>query len=345
MMGEGLWIALVACCVSFVVACLGTWMVLKVDRRWRLLDDPDERSSHRVPMPTAGGLGIIAGFWSGWGILSLAGDSILLFRVSPYALVVTGLVLLLLVVDDLLRPLRVGEKMFLLCLATGVWLCWGPHLEWVTLPGLGRVELGYWGWGLTIFWFLSMCNAYNFMDGIDGITSVQTVSVCCFALLCLWRLDVFGGEVALLMVATGGFLVFNAPPARIFMGDVGSTFLGFFLAAVGILGERIGLPVWLVVLFMGYYLFDTGYTLMRRMLRGENVLKAHRKHLYQRLDKLGWSHLKIDLWVLSINLILGAGGYMYLFVSRGWGLSLVALGGGLLIGETVWIERKDRSFA
>lgn len=344
-MGEGMWIVLVACCVSFVVACLGTWMILKGSRRWRLLDDPDERSSHQVPMPTAGGLGIIAGFWSGWGILSLAGDSALLLQISPYAWVGSVLVLLVLVVDDLARPLKVGEKMFLLCLAMGVWLCWGDHLEWVTLPVVGRVELGFWGWVLTAFWFLSMCNAYNFMDGIDGITSVQTISVGGFALLCFWRLGIPGGEIALLMAASGGFLVFNFPPGRIFMGDVGSTFLGFFLAAVGVLGERAGLPLWLLVLFMGYYLFDTGYTLMRRMLRGENVLKAHRKHLYQRLNKLGWSHLKIDLWVVSINFVLGAGGYAYFFVSGGWGLSLMALGGGLLIGGTAWIERKDRSFA
>jgi UDP-GlcNAc:undecaprenyl-phosphate/decaprenyl-phosphate GlcNAc-1-phosphate transferase len=344
-MGE-VWLTLAAGGAAFLVAGAGTWGMLRATQRWRLLDRPNERSAHRVPMPTGGGLGLIAGVWAGaLLLLALGHGSALLLQDWLWAWAGGSLVLLLMAVDDLVRPLNVGEKMGLLCLAIGVWLWWGPRLEWVTLPWEERLALGPWSWGLTLFWFLALCNAYNFMDGIDGITGVQTVGVGLSLLFCLRGLGAAWGEAILLIGAAGGFLIFNRPPARIFIGDVGSTFLGFVLAGLGVLGERLGLPLWLFAAFMGYYLFDTGYTLVRRALCGENLFRAHRKHLYQRLDRLGWSHRRIDLWVLAIDLLLGIGGYVYLLASRRWGALLIGVGAVALLGQTLWIERKDRSFA
>ena len=334
-----------AALVALGIACGVTWMVLRLTRHRGLMDCPNERSAHQVPMPTGGGLGIIAGFWGGWILIWIvqSGDG-MIRRENLVAWGLGTVALLVMAADDFFRPLKVGEKMVLLCLATGAWLIGAGPLDGLTLPWVGWIGLGVWGWALTAFWFLALCNACNFMDGIDGITGTQTISVGFFALLCLWRLDGCWIEAGLLIGATAGFLIFNFPPGRIFIGDVGSNFVGFVLAGLGILGERVGLPLWIFAAFMGYYLFDTGYTLIRRALRGENVLRAHRKHLYQRLDRLGWSHLQIDLWVLLINAALGSGGYLYLFTSRSWGMLLMAGGGVLLLAETIWIERKDRSF-
>ena len=330
--------------VAFVSACVVTWVVWRLGRRWRLMDRPNERSSHRQPMPTAGGMGIVTGFWMGMGLLLVMGGGDPLCRESVRSWGGGTAILLVMTCDDWVRPLRVAEKMLLLCLAAGVWLVWGVPLAGTILPVIGPVDLGIWGWGLTAFWFLALCNAYNFMDGIDGIVAVQTLSVSFFTLLCLWRLEGCWVEALLLSGAMAGFLVFNLPPARIFMGDVGATFTGFILAGLGVLGERAGLPLWVFAVFTGYFLFDTGYTLVRRALRGENVLRAHRKHLYQRLSKLGWSHRQIDLWVLCVNMVLGSGGYAYMFVSQSWGGLLMAVGAGLLVAEVVWIEREDRCF-
>ena len=331
--------------VAFLVAAAGTWVVLQIMQRWQILDRPNERSSHKVPMPTLGGVGIIAGFWAGIGVSLTGVDQSVLSGTIMGPLLGAVVILLLLASDDMGRPLKVGEKVAVQVLAMVVWLYWGPHLEQVTLPLVGRVELGLWGWGLTGVWFVVLCNVFNFMDGIDGIVATEAISVGCLALWCHSCLDSSLWSMALVVVAaTGGFLVFNFPPARIFMGDVGAVFLGFVVAALGVLGEGAGMPLWVFAVLLGCFLFDTIYTLVRRALRGENVLKAHRKHLYQRLNTLGWSHLKIDLGVFLLTLILGAGGWTYLFAGRGLGAGVMALGGLLLVGATVWIERRDRSF-
>lgn len=331
---------------ALLVSAVGTWLMLRGTRRWELLDRPNERSSHGVPTPTGGGLGIIAGAWCGAGLLALlgAGPGLLLGK-GLAAWGASTLVLVMLLADDLVRPLRVVEKSILLLAAVAAWLALGPRLEVVSVPGIGPVELGAWGWIVTPLWLLAVSNAYNFMDGIDGITSTQTLCAAGFLLLSLWRLDAAWGEAGILLAGTAGFLLFNLPPARIFMGDVGATFLGFTLGALGILGESVGLPLWLVVLFLGHHGFDTGYTLVRRAWHGENLLRAHRKHLYQRLNRFGWSAGQIDLWVMLVNLVLGTGGYLWAFEDRLWGPVLMIVGSILLLAEVAWVERRDPGLA
>lgn len=331
---------------AFLVSVVVTYLVLWVARRWELFDRPNERSSHLVPTPTGGGLAIIAGVWCGAVILALSGSGNgLLLGEGLAAWGASTLVLMALLADDLVRPLRVTEKAVLLAVATVAWLALGPRLQVVSLPGTGPIELGVWGWIITALWLLAVSNAFNFMDGIDGITSVQTLCVAGFLLLSLWRLGTAWGEAGILLAGTCGFLLYNLPPARIFMGDVGSTFLGFTLAAFGVLAVKAGLPLWLLLLFFSQYGFDTGYTLIRRASRGENLLRAHRKHLYQRLSRFGWDAGQIDLWVLAVNLVLGVGGYLWAFERTLWGPVLMAAGGILLGAELVWAERRDPDFA
>ena len=140
--------------------------------------------------------------------------------------------------------------------------------------------------------------------------------------------------------AVGGFLVFNVPPARIFMGDVGSLFIDFTIAAFGVLGARAGLPLWFFI-GLGVF-FDVCYTLTRRLLRGENVIEVHHKHHYQRLGRLGWSHGRINAGAFCITSIFGFGAYRHMEDEAGFLFFL--LGGGLLIAGVVWIEMRDPEF-
>ena len=252
--------------------------------------------------------------------------------------------LLLAVIDDVVRPMRPGAKTILLLLAIAVWLVWGPHFEGLVLPGGCEVSLWWWGWPLTVLWFVFLCNAFNFMDGIDGLSAMQTICACCWMGLIFGAI---GGPVAgmtwILAGAVGGFLVFNVPPARIFMGDVGSLFIGFTIAAFGVWGARAGLPLWVFLSVLAFCVFDVCYTLTRRLLRGENVLEAHHKHLYQRLGRLGWSHGRINAVTCCITSIFGLGAYLH--VEDEAGLLFFLLGGGLLIAGVVWIEMRDPEFA
>ena len=340
-MGDEFWSGVAGAGLGFLVSSAGTWGVLRAVEYWQILDRPSQRNAHRRPMPTLGGLGVILGFWAGLLLLVFSKFPIFIENIL-WAQLGATLVLLLLVCDDGGRPLGVLEKFALQVGATSVWLYWGGNLEWVTLPLVGQLDLGGWGWAITGLWCVGMCNAYNFMDGIDGITAIETIVVGCLALLSFVQLDTPLWGVALLLVAvSGGFLAFNFPPAQIFAGDVGAVFLGFTMAILGVLGEQAGLPIWLYLVFLGYYLFDISYTLLRRALNGENLLQAHRKHLYQRLNKLGWSHLKINFWICFLTLTLGLGGWAFHFVDEIPGVALVFLGGCLLLGTTVWIEVKD----
>ena len=332
--------------VAAIVSAAGTWVVWRMVGRWQILDRPNERSLHRVPVPTMGGLGIVAGFWAGMAVWRCMPGGQFVPAGLFSALGAATLVLLLVTGDNIGRPLRVWEKALLQVLATAAWLYWGPHLESLTLPGLGPVELGAWGTWLTALWLVGMCNVYNFMDGLDGMTAGQTVLVGGLLLACYVHLGSPLAMLAALLVASAaGFLVFNLPPARIFMGDVGAVFLGFAVGALGVLGEPAGFPLWLFAAVLGYYLFDTTYTLVRRAGRRENLLRAHRKHLYQRLDKLGWSHGRIDLGSLLVTLLLGGGAGAYLCWGRGLGGALMLSGAAILILTATWVERRDRDFA
>jgi UDP-N-acetylmuramyl pentapeptide phosphotransferase/UDP-N-acetylglucosamine-1-phosphate transferase len=192
----------------------------------------------------------------------------------------------------------------------------GGIVHELVLPGGMIWELGWTGLPLTVLWVVSLTNAYNFMDGIDGLAAGQAV-VAAVAMACLSY--VRGGEVATLSLAilagsVFGFLLHNWPPAAIFMGDVGSAFLGFTFAGWAVLsaGTRSGglpLAAWVVVL--APFLLDAGITLALRVLRGQRWYQPHREHFYQRLVQRGWSHRAVtDLYVgVAAFLAIAAIGY------------------------------------
>ena len=187
----------------------------------------------------------------------------------------------------------------LILLAVGFW----PQVE---LPFVSSMPLGWLGLPLTFFWLAGLTNAYNFMDGIDGLAGSQAV-VAGLAWL------VLGGIVGLPIVrllgvllagSSLGFLGHNWPPARIFLGDVGSAFVGFSLAVLAVIGglahPRLPLAGLLVV---WPFVFDTTFTIVRRLRRGENIFAAHRSHLYQRLVIAGYSHGAVTLLSAGLALI------------------------------------------
>lgn len=325
--------------VAFALSCALTWIMLRgAGRWWGALDCPNERSAHQRPTPTLGGVGVVAGVWGGLAAGLATGQ---LAAQVAWPLLAGSVLLLGSIRDDLGTPLKVGEKMALLLLACAAWLWWGPRLEGLALPGGYRLELGLWSWPLTALWLLWLCNVYNFMDGIDGLSGVQAMGAGAWIALWTWDSAPSLAWVGLAVTAAAaGFLVFNFPPSRIFMGDVGALCLGFWLAGLGVLGEEAGLPLWIMALPLGCYLYDTTYTLGRRALRGENLLRAHNLHLYQRLTRAGWSHLQVDLGVALLILLLGSSGQAFLQGQLLAGVLLLAAAVLTLLGVTLWVERK-----
>jgi UDP-N-acetylmuramyl pentapeptide phosphotransferase/UDP-N-acetylglucosamine-1-phosphate transferase len=173
----------------------------------------------------------------------------------------------------------------------------GP-VERVDLGSSGAYDLGIAAWPLTVLWIVGLINAFNFMDGIDGIAGITGLAAGITMAAAAWisGATAIGAVAAAFAAASLGFLMWNWPPARVFMGDVGSTFCGLMLAvmplAVGTEAKPRVVPV--AVFVMWPFIFDTAYTILRRLRNRENVFQPHRSHLYQRLTIAGWSHRAVS---------------------------------------------------
>lgn len=293
------WIFFGAALVSAVVVLLVRAFALRA----RLLDIPNERSSHTVPIPRLGGVGLVCGVWA----VAVTASTV---RVHPtlWMALFSTLPLYLLIYDDILaafgRHMKQMPKFATQFTASTLFILKsGFVLHSVTLPAVGQIHLGWIAAPATFLWLLYVINIYNFMDGIDGLAGSQGLLIA----TTLFGIAASAGSSTLSILALAvagasmGFLIFNRPPASIIMGDVGSAFLGFLLAASGVLGEREGVSFLTMPILLGPFLFDATYTLLRRLLRGEDIFQAHRLHLYQRLVRLGIHPALVDtLYVAAL---------------------------------------------
>jgi UDP-GlcNAc:undecaprenyl-phosphate GlcNAc-1-phosphate transferase len=261
-----------------------------------LVDVPNARSSHARPTPRGGGVGILAAFFVGLvGVHVAAG----LFDQPGLAAFAAGaLIMGLAGLADDVRSMKFTTKLAAQIAASVIAMAGGLVLRTFYVPLVGPVEFGLTAYPITLLWLIGLTNAFNFMDGLDGLAG--GVAVISGAFLCALALLLQDPVVlvisGLLTAASAGFLVFNLPPARIFMGDVGSQFLGFTFAALGVmltLHDETGTLLLLVPVLLFSFLFDTVFTAVRRWREGANLADAHRTHLYQLLNQSGLSHRQV----------------------------------------------------
>ena len=283
---------------------LGSFVLTAVIRRyalWRsILDVPGARSSHSVPTPRGGGVAIVCAY-----LLAL----ILLWHQGVLAdgdsLALVGAGLLVAVVGFMDDHRHIPARWRLL----GHFAAAGWALS--CLGGLPAIVVG----GMTVgslvllpfalFYLVWLLNLYNFMDGIDGIAGIEAIVVC----LCMCVIYAIGGHAQastaplLLAVAVAGFLVWNFPPARIFMGDAGSGFLGISLGVLSLQGAwQDPAYLWAWIILLGVFIVDATVTLLRRLINGEKVYEAHRSHAYQYAARATGRHLHVTLAVAMITL-------------------------------------------
>jgi UDP-N-acetylmuramyl pentapeptide phosphotransferase/UDP-N-acetylglucosamine-1-phosphate transferase len=277
-------------------------------RGWSTQNDflaiPNERSSHTEPIPHGGGIVIVI-------ICLIAYIGISLYLPGTYSWgYFTGALMIALVsfLDDLYS---ISFPWRLLVHSIAAILVIVDVDTWHGISMLGHIKLGNYGYVLTFIWIVWMVNSYNFMDGIDGLAGLQAVVAGLGWLVLGYILQMpaiflFSGVIA---SASLGFLVHNWSPAKIFMGDVGSAFLGFTFASLPLLARTIAsknpdlLPI-AAVLFVWFFLFDSVVTLLRRAIRGEKVWQAHREHLFQRLVQSGLSHRRVTVFYGVLAFIL-----------------------------------------
>ncbi|MBV8912719.1 MAG: undecaprenyl/decaprenyl-phosphate alpha-N-acetylglucosaminyl 1-phosphate transferase [Acetobacteraceae bacterium] len=265
-----------------------------------VLDRPDPRKAHTRPVPKGGGVGVVAAFLAGIVALYLFAD---FSRIAePYFLGVIGAATTISVVAffDEIRDWPFTVKLGAQVLAAGVAVASGLVVSSVNLPLLGPVELGWIGVPATLFWILFVTNAMNFIDGLNGLAAGVTVIASAVLAGIAASVGFWFVYFASLLLIAGlvGFLPFNFPRARIFMGDVGSQFCGFVLAMLGVVAGRfqgVELSVLLVPMLLFGVLFDVAFTLLRRALAGDPLTQAHRSHLYQVAHRSGMSAVGVTL--------------------------------------------------
>lgn len=299
-----------------VITAVASYVGVALYRRWaqhrNLLDIPNERSSHDAPTVRGGGLVIallmLAGIAVGWTLFGAFPPRMLLAY-----LVAAGLIAVVSWVDDnwgLSNKVRFAAH----CLAGALVLFALGFVDTLTLPLIGGIQLGVAGLFLSLFWLVGLTNAYNFMDGIDGMAGTQALiaGIGWVALGWLSAQPFLTFTGLLLAGVSFGFLVHNWSPADVFMGDVGSAFLGFTLAVLVVAAARLDPRMALAgALLVWPFIFDTSFTLIRRWRNGENIFAAHRSHLYQRLVIAGYTHA-------GVSLLYGLLAMFGLILALGW---------------------------
>ncbi len=287
---------------GFLVALVSTRFALAYARRHHLVDQPGRRRSHLVPTPRGGGIGIVTALLAvalpAWYFAGAAvpGGAVAAIGFAWLALALIGW-------RDDLAPLPVWPRLTVHVAAALL------VAVVVVAPWTAVVPLAWSSVAVLVPVFVGFINAHNFMDGIDGILGLQGW----FALATLGALALVVGDGATatlaLAAAAGclGFLAFNFPPARIFMGDVGSGTLGLAIATVAAwLVRQHPSLLWAAVIVPSAFLVDSGLTLARRVVSGQRWYAPHRQHLYQWLVRVNWSHARTDMAYMAWNLVVVA---------------------------------------
>jgi UDP-N-acetylmuramyl pentapeptide phosphotransferase/UDP-N-acetylglucosamine-1-phosphate transferase len=334
--------AILAATTGWIVTAAITPLTIRILRALRLLDVPNDRSSHREPTPRGGGVALLVGAAAGFLLQRPVLDAALAATLAG-TVVIAAVGLL----DD-----RFGLPMWVRFIAhvlAGFGLiAAGASLGQAPLPGSAAIPLGPWAAPVTLLWILVVTNGFNFMDGIDGLAGLQSVVTFAVVALVAGRADVSCAAAAL-AGASAAFLICNWSPARVFLGDVGSGALGFLVGALPLLGpqDRRSGTVLCVAVTLGLFLGDASYSRLRRIVRGESWFAPHREHLYQRLVSSGLSHSRV-----SATLGLGAAllGALVVTAQKRHAPAFVfwlilTLVGLLVVLELLLLRRRERAVA
>jgi UDP-N-acetylmuramyl pentapeptide phosphotransferase/UDP-N-acetylglucosamine-1-phosphate transferase len=328
------------------VAAILVWVLVAVvrqlARRWHLYDHPNARSSHVVPTPRLGGVGLATVLLGGLFLapqLSGLGD---LGGAWRYLGLVGLLVATVSLADDL-KSLPVVVRFGVHLAAASIVLTRVGPLRSLHLGPFEISLVGWLGAALLVIWVAGFVNAFNFMDGIDGLAAGQALIAGVGWIL----LGTVGESPALayagwlLVGVSVGFLAHNWPPASIFMGDAGSALLGLTLSAAPLL---LGGPAFLLpsVLLVWPFVFDTAFTLVRRARRGEPFWRAHRSHLYQRLSPTRASHRSVALLYLGLAMLGVVASVTLLLAEPVWAVAAAVL--LVLAATALWrlVEHRER---
>jgi UDP-GlcNAc:undecaprenyl-phosphate GlcNAc-1-phosphate transferase len=296
----------------FVLSCIICRFMVK---RIKIMDIPNSRSSHETPVPKSGGIVIVITFLIGVLSIYLFGDATLILDKYFFGFLFSSLLIAGVSLYDDINNKSFLFKLISQIIAAGIVIFSGIVIREIAFPWVGQVQLGVIGYLLTFLWIIGLTNAYNFMDGLNGMAAgPAAINGLFFCVLSYSQGSIFVYIICYTIIAGAlGFLVFNFPFPKIFMGDVGSAFLGFVFATLGIIAalyDHSHTSLFVMPLLMFNFIYDTSFTFIRRLLKHENVFSAHRTHLYQLFNQLGYSHVTVSCFHFGQCVAQGIGAYI-----------------------------------
>jgi len=281
-------LSLLLTAASFIL----TNLIRQLALRKKILSIPNYRSLHDEPVPQGGGLAIVIVWYAGISVLFLLGY----IDKSLYFALLSGILLAVVSLIDDLTGLSPLIRLIVHFITSVIAFALLGGLRPLIIPGW-YINYLYAVYPLAVIGMVWFINLFNFMDGSDGFASLEAVMVSAV------MLAMSGNAVNLILIASvAGFLYWNWPKARIFMGDVGSTQLGFILVVLGIYFHntlKFSILNW--IMLTSPFWFDATLTLFRRWRNGEKLSRAHKKHIYQRFIRAGFTHGKVNLWLFYMN--------------------------------------------
>lgn len=323
-------IYIIAFLIAFGIACLATPLSKKFAFKVGAIDMPKERGMHSKPMPLAGGTAIILGFIV--TVLVLVPSIEELRFIQLIGLIIGSVVISIVGLLDDIFDLNAKTKLIFQIISGLIVVYTGTTIEIISWPwsSNGIIALGAFSKIVTILWIIGVTNAVNLIDGLDGLAA----GVSSIASLCLMLISIINGDpIAILLTASLagaclGFLPHNFNPATIFMGDTGSTFLGFTLAVISIQGlikSYTAITVIVAAIVLGLPIVDTFFAILRRVAKGKPVMEADRGHLHHRLVDRGYSHRKAVLTLYGVSGGFGISGILVTTNDVLWAIIIIVI--------------------
>ncbi|MBF0301872.1 MAG: undecaprenyl/decaprenyl-phosphate alpha-N-acetylglucosaminyl 1-phosphate transferase [Desulfamplus sp.] len=302
--------------LAFFLFLVSAAISLFLIKNTKVLDIPNGRSSHSKPTPTIGGVAIVFTFFLSMAILYFFANTTMITEKYFIGFTFSSLLIAGMSFYDDFKCKPFYIKLATQIIAVLVVMSFGIIIHQINFPynflWLNYKSLGAASYVITFGWILGMTNAYNFMDGLNGMAGGNAIIASIF--FCIISFD--QGSNFTYMVSytlasgTLGFLIFNFPRGKLFMGDIGSTFLGFSFATLSIIAslyDDAHTSLLIIPLLFFHFIYDTFFTFMRRLLKGENVFHAHRTHLYQLFNRLGYTHFQVTMFYYTVALVQGFG--------------------------------------
>jgi UDP-GlcNAc:undecaprenyl-phosphate GlcNAc-1-phosphate transferase len=326
--------------VTFIASVILVPIVKKLAEHIGAIDVPNKRKVHKKPIPLMGGLAIFLAFMFGYVLFAEKTDQM-------NAILIGGFIIVLLGIFDDIKPIKARYKFIIQILAASVVVLHAQiYIPFVTAFGI-RADFGIWGYPLAILFIVAVINAINLIDGLDGLAAGTSTIYFGAIFVIAFMLNKMGGldiVLSLIMLgATLGFLVYNFYPAKIFMGDTGSMFLGYMISVTALLGFKGATLTSLLIPIMILLLpiLDTLFAIFRRLLKGENIGAPDKEHVHHQLLKLNKSMRKTVLIMYGINFLCAA---ISIFYAVGDNQKAMFLYVGLLAVIFFLITRTDVLF-